>query len=171
MLGRLPASAGVVDQNRVEALAARQIAVDEHQRHVGVPEVQRGPVLFRGGREDEAVHPAHHVGEHVVLPLAALVAVGEQDAVRLRPGDGLHPLDDLGEVGVGDVRDDDSDGMGAPGFQGLRRGTRPVAQLIHGRLDGLGRAHPPATQETRDGRGGYTGVCRHVMDGDQVRSW
>ena len=107
-----------------------------------------GVVVARAGQDDRGGLLGPKQLNVFQLPLGVAVAVADDDQAAVFGGDALQATRDLGEVGVGDVVDDDADGAALRAGQRLRVGIRHVLQFFNGgkhsgpqRLgDGLGAA-------------------------------
>ena len=144
--------AGVVDQHGVGRSRLRERAVDEHDRDPQRREALGGLGVVARRRQQQAVDPAAHRGQHVVLAGGALVGVAQHDRVAGVVGDRFGPLHDGGEEGVGDVGDDQPDGHRLAGLQPAGDVGGSEAELVHGGGDRLGPLHRRALEVPRHAR-------------------
>ena len=152
---------------RNHARHAVDLAVDDHHGLVagdGADVV----VVHARARQDEAVHGGHHPAGGGQLGDGGLGGLGQHQGVVPQRGGGFGPADDVEEGGVGDVRDDQAEGVGAAGGQGPGERIDLVVQLGGGILDEFLRlGADPARLAERPGNGGRidAGNLGDVVDG------
>ena len=146
-----------------------QLTVDDHRGRAGLDQLAQ---VLRGLAGGDQQQPVDLLGqEHVeVGRLLAPVAVGVADdgAVAGLVHVVLEAAGEIAEEGVGDVGQDDADGMGAaPAHRACQR-VGPIAQLVDGRLDTRRRAgidSAGAVDDVGDGGSGDAGVSGDIADG------
>ena len=124
-------------------------------------------VHARAGK-DEAVHGGHHPAGGGQLGGCRFGGLGQHQGVVPQRGGGLGPADDVEEGGVGDVRDDQAEGVGAAGGQRAGERVDLVVQLGGGVLDEFLRlgADPAGLAERPGDRGRIdAGNLGDVVDG------
>ena len=150
-------------------VARRDATVQHDDGHAVVGEQPEGFAGAAGRDEEHAVDLALDQHEEVLLLLdLRLVGVAVHHREAMAYGVVLDAARDGGEEGVGDVRDDEGDRLGALGAQLAGQGVGHVAQLLDRRLDAgarLGAGVPGAVDDPRDGHGGHAGPLRDVADG------
>ena len=127
----------------------------------------RGSALARGC--DAVCVFVNDLLDAVTLARFVFVRIGYQHTEAVFVGDVFYSADDGSLKGVGQVGDDKSDGLRAPGTEPLRNGVGNIAQFFNGAFDAL--AHVigdvgPVANHVGDGGYGYACVIRHVFKGN-----
>ena len=146
---------------------ALDLAVDDHHRFVAGEGADVVIVHARAG-QDEAVHGGHHPACCRQLGDGGLGRLGQHQGVVPQRGGGFRPADDVEKRGVGDVRDDQAEGVGPAGGQRAGERVDLVVQLGGRVLDEFLRlgADPARLAERPGNRGRIdAGNLGDVVDG------
>ena len=167
MAGRQLAAGRVVDFDEV-AVETGHFAVNEDQGQVQRFKALAELGIFAGRDEDQPVDA--FLGEHPQvggLARQLAVRIAQDQVVSGRETAVLDPADDLGEIGVGVVRDDHPQRAGAVLLEAARDRAGHVGEIAHRGLHaqpGVVADEAGAVQRVRDGGDRNARSLRDILD-------
>ena len=112
--------------------------VDEDHGDVAAGELFEDGIFDAEGHDGDAIDVALDHAAQAVLELGVVVGGTNEELVAVADGGGLEALDEFGEEGVGDVRDEEAEEARAAGDEGAGLGVGVVVEIAYGLADAGG---------------------------------